>query len=90
MRSILPDPSQHERGNRARQPLLLDTTTESAKSLLGGALVRRSSLRYLRAERTVVEEAKTELLTTVDAALQAGVDEDRLVIDPGLGFAKYP
>jgi dihydropteroate synthase len=31
---------------------------------------------------------KTELLQSVDAATAAGVDPARLVIDPGLGFAK--
>ncbi|KUI05763.1 dihydropteroate synthase [Mycobacterium sp. IS-3022] len=38
--------------------------------------------------RDVVEEVRTELLASVDAAVAAGVDPARLVIDPGLGFAK--
>jgi dihydropteroate synthase len=36
----------------------------------------------------VVKDVRAELLARVDAALAAGVDERRLVIDPGLGFAK--
>jgi dihydropteroate synthase len=36
----------------------------------------------------VVAEVRAELLARVDAALAAGVDASRLVIDPGLGFAK--
>jgi dihydropteroate synthase len=36
----------------------------------------------------VVAEVRDELLARVDAAVAAGVDPDRLVIDPGLGFAK--
>jgi dihydropteroate synthase len=36
----------------------------------------------------VVKDVRTELLARVDAAVAAGVDETRLVIDPGLGFAK--
>lgn len=36
----------------------------------------------------VVAEVRTELLGAVDAAVAAGVDPDRLIIDPGLGFAK--
>ncbi len=36
----------------------------------------------------VVQEVRTELLARVAAAVAAGVDETRLVIDPGLGFAK--
>lgn len=36
----------------------------------------------------VVAEVKTELLASVDAAAAAGVAEEQLIIDPGLGFAK--
>ena len=36
----------------------------------------------------VVAEVRSELLQRVDAALAAGVDSSRLVLDPGLGFAK--
>jgi dihydropteroate synthase len=36
----------------------------------------------------VVKDVRTELLARVDAAVAAGVDPQRLVIDPGLGFAK--
>ncbi|MFD4180609.1 dihydropteroate synthase [Rhodococcus sp. NPDC058514] len=36
----------------------------------------------------VVAEVSSELLTQVDAAVAAGVDPDRLILDPGLGFAK--
>ena len=36
----------------------------------------------------VVAEVKAELLASVDAALAAGVEPERLIIDPGLGFAK--
>ncbi|OJZ75801.1 dihydropteroate synthase [Mycobacterium paraffinicum] len=36
----------------------------------------------------VVAEVRAELLGSVDAAVAAGVDPAKLVIDPGLGFAK--
>ncbi len=36
----------------------------------------------------VVAEVRSELLAAVDDAVAAGVDPDRLIIDPGLGFAK--
>jgi dihydropteroate synthase len=36
----------------------------------------------------VVSEVRAELTRQVDAALAAGVDGDRIAIDPGLGFAK--
>ncbi|MFM9378749.1 dihydropteroate synthase [Gordonia sp. VNK21] len=38
--------------------------------------------------RDVVAEVSGELLAQVDAAVTAGVDPDRLILDPGLGFAK--
>jgi dihydropteroate synthase len=40
--------------------------------------------------RDVVREVRDELLSRVDAALAAGVGEEQLVLDPGLGFAKRP
>jgi dihydropteroate synthase len=40
------------------------------------------------AYRDVVAEVRDELLAGVDAAVHAGVDPSRLIIDPGLGFAK--
>nr|WP_234787755.1 dihydropteroate synthase [Mycolicibacterium novocastrense] len=40
------------------------------------------------AYRNVVDEVRTELLASVDAAVAAGVDATNLIIDPGLGFAK--
>jgi dihydropteroate synthase len=38
--------------------------------------------------RDIVADVKAELLESVDAATSAGVDATRLIIDPGLGFAK--
>jgi dihydropteroate synthase len=38
----------------------------------------------------VVAEVRAELCQRVDAALAAGVAADRIVLDPGLGFAKLP
>jgi dihydropteroate synthase len=38
--------------------------------------------------RDVVADVRRELLASVDAAVAAGVDPAKLVIDPGLGFAK--
>jgi dihydropteroate synthase len=40
--------------------------------------------------RDVVAEVRAELAARVDDALAAGVAADRIVIDPGLGFAKRP
>ncbi|MFY2861863.1 dihydropteroate synthase [Mycobacterium sp. THU-M104] len=38
--------------------------------------------------RDVVADVRAELLSSVDDAVSAGVDPAKLVIDPGLGFAK--
>jgi dihydropteroate synthase len=40
------------------------------------------------AYRNVVAEVRAELLSCVDDAVAAGVDPAKLIIDPGLGFAK--
>jgi dihydropteroate synthase len=40
------------------------------------------------AYRDVVAEVRDELLAAVDAAVGAGVEPAKLIIDPGLGFAK--
>lgn len=40
------------------------------------------------AYRDVVAEVRDELMAGVDAAVRAGVDPSKLIIDPGLGFAK--
>ena len=40
------------------------------------------------AYRDVVAEVREELLAGVDAAVASGVDPGKLIIDPGLGFAK--
>lgn len=38
----------------------------------------------------VVTDVLAELRARTEAALEAGIDEDRLVVDPGFGFAKTP
>lgn len=45
-------------------------------------------MRELAHYDDVVKDVRQELLERVDAALAAGIDAARLVIDPGLGFAK--
>ncbi len=45
-------------------------------------------MQHLAEYRDVVKEVCDELRQRVDAAERAGVDPARLVIDPGLGFAK--
>jgi dihydropteroate synthase len=38
----------------------------------------------------VVSEVRDELTIRIDAVVAAGVDPDRIVVDPGLGFGKRP
>ena len=45
-------------------------------------------MRELALYNDVVAEVRAELAERVDAALAAGVAADRLILDPGLGFAK--
>jgi dihydropteroate synthase len=40
--------------------------------------------------RDIVTEVTAELTDRIDAAIRAGVQPDRIAIDPGLGFAKRP
>jgi dihydropteroate synthase len=54
---------------------------------------RRGTSRDMYAEATyddVVADVRRELCRRVDAALSAGVAAGRIVVDPGLGFAKQP
>ncbi|GAA4535638.1 dihydropteroate synthase [Pseudonocardia xishanensis] len=45
-------------------------------------------MHELASYEDVVGEVRHELVARVDAAVMAGVDPDRLILDPGLGFAK--
>ena len=54
---------------------------------------RRGNSRDMYAEARyddVVADVRRELCRRVDAALAAGVAAERIVVDPGLGFAKQP
>ena len=49
----------------------------------------RSSRMYERAEYwDVVVDVRSELQARIDAAVRAGIARERIVIDPGVGFAK--
>lgn len=50
--------------------------------------VRADRPHEIAAYRDVVGEVRDELLAAVDAAVGAGVEPTKLIIDPGLGFAK--
>ncbi|HEY2674766.1 MAG TPA: dihydropteroate synthase [Rugosimonospora sp.] len=45
-------------------------------------------MRQLARYRDVVAEVRSELAQRVEEALAAGVEQDKIILDPGLGFAK--
>ena len=45
-------------------------------------------MQSLAVYRDVVAEVRDELAQRIDEALAAGIAADRIVVDPGLGFAK--
>lgn len=47
-------------------------------------------MQQLAAYDDVVKEVRDELRQRADAALAAGVDATKIIVDPGLGFAKRP
>jgi dihydropteroate synthase len=73
----------------ARDPDMLETVREAGAGLV---------LMHMRGEPAtmqeftdytdVVAEVRDQLRGRMDAALAAGIEQDRLVIDPGIGFAK--
>jgi dihydropteroate synthase len=46
------------------------------------------TMQSLTAYRDVAEDAADELEARVDAAVEAGIEAERIVVDPGIGFAK--
>jgi dihydropteroate synthase len=56
--------------------------------LMHWRLVEADRPHAIPAYGDVVAEVRADLLASVDAAVAAGVDPDKLIIDPGLGFAK--
>ena len=52
--------------------------------MLGGPRTMQDNPRYT----DVVAEVKAFLAERIDAAVSAGVDESRIIVDPGIGFGK--
>jgi dihydropteroate synthase len=76
--------------------LLYEPALGEVAARRGAALVLmhhrgRSSDMYREATYgDVVEDVTRELSARIDAAIAAGVPRDRIILDPGLGFAKRP
>lgn len=74
------------RGDKAMAGLLVDA--EVPWVLMHWRSVSADRPHRVPAYGDVVAEVRTELLACVDEAVAAGVDPAKLIIDPGLGFAK--
>jgi len=48
------------------------------------------TMQELATYKDVVKEVKEELEERVNCAIEAGVDPDQIIIDPGIGFSKSP
>ncbi len=48
------------------------------------------TMQELATYKDVVKEVKEELEERVNSAIEAGVDPDQIIIDPGIGFSKSP
>jgi dihydropteroate synthase len=72
-------------------PALARVAAESGAALVLMHTRGRSSTMYAEAVyEDVVAEVAAELRESVRVATEAGVPRDRIVVDPGIGFAKRP
>jgi dihydropteroate synthase len=71
------------------EPALARVVAEAGAALVLMHMRGRSSEMYAKAHYAdVVPEIAAELEESITAAVDAGVDRSRLIIDPGIGFAK--
>ncbi|WP_249350983.1 dihydropteroate synthase [Microbispora sp. H10836] len=75
----LADPAMARVVAEARVPWVLNHSRGTSRDMYSAAVYT-----------DVVREVADELLMRVDDAVEAGVDPARLILDPGLGFAKLP
>lgn len=70
-------------------PAMARTVAEEGGSLvLSHMRGTPGTMKELSVYQDVVGEVREELGRSLDAARAAGIDEDRIVLDPGFGFAK--
>jgi dihydropteroate synthase len=73
------------------EPMLADVVSRSGAAMVLMHMRGRSKAMYAEAVYdNVLADVAAELATSVSAAVSAGVPLDRLIVDPGLGFAKRP
>jgi dihydropteroate synthase len=72
------------------EPALADVVARAGAALILMHMRGRSSRMYAEAEyEDVIAEVSRELQESLSAAQRAGVSLDRLIVDPGIGFAKH-
>ncbi|WP_181784493.1 dihydropteroate synthase, partial [Pseudonocardia pini] len=74
----LADPAMARVVAEARVPWVLNHSRGTSRDMYSAAVYT-----------DVVREVAAELVMRVDDAVEAGVDPARLILDPGLGFAKH-
>lgn len=80
------DPGLAPLAARTRAPLILMHNRLKPNS---AELQERLGGRYVGVEYdNLLEDVKRELMESVDLARAAGVSDDRIILDPGLGFGK--
>jgi dihydropteroate synthase len=73
------------------EPALAHAVAETGAAAILMHTRGRSSSMYAEAEyRDLVADVASELRESVDVAVEAGVPRERLILDPGIGFAKRP
>jgi dihydropteroate synthase len=81
------DPGMAETAARTRAPVvLMHNRSQPANAELhsGGLGGRYTGVKY----NNLLEDVKTELLESVALAHAAGIPDDHIILDPGLGFGK--
>jgi len=74
-----------------RDPELARAVADSGAALVVMHMRGRSATMYAEAHyEDLVSEVTTELRQSVDRARAWGVERDRVIVDPGVGFAKLP
>lgn len=71
------------------EPSLADAVARSGAALILMHTRGRSASMYAEAQYgDVIAEVATELQDSINRAVASGVSRDRLIVDPGIGFAK--
>jgi dihydropteroate synthase len=80
------DPEMPELASRAGVPVIL---MHNRSTPINAAVKERLGGRYIGVEyENLIEDVKKELLISVDLAKKAGIADELIILDPGIGFGK--